>query len=220
VLRSRIAAAATVAVVVLGFGLAAPAFADGSTTTSTTSTTSTTEAPPVVTNAGGSFTVSLPGVGSLTFTVDPATGAVSNVVATADPTGTFTAGTPTTTDEGVQVTFTGKDGTVKVLQAHVDAETGEPVTVTAKAKTKKPCPTTTSSTSTTTPATGTTPTTAEADESNDCDPPEATEPPETPEAQKPAESEKSNVATPEKESDHAPSSSDTSHHSTDGGSGD
>jgi hypothetical protein len=200
-LRSRLAAAATVAVVVFGFGVAGPAFADGA-----TGTTSTTEARPVVTNAGSSYTVSLPGVGSLTFTVDPATGAVSNVVATAA--GTFTAGTPTTTDEGVQVTFTGTDGTVKLLQADVDAETGEPVTVKAEVDTHKPCPTTT-------PATGTTPTTA--DDGEDCDPPEATEPPKPP---KPAEtSEKSEkaekAASPDGETDHGPSSQ-----SADGGGGD
>jgi hypothetical protein len=79
-------------------------------------------AAPTVTQSPSTFTVDLPGVGSLTFTVDPATGALSNLVATADS--GFTAGTPQLTDEGVQVSFTSASGAPTVLQAQVEREDG------------------------------------------------------------------------------------------------
>jgi hypothetical protein len=75
-----------------------------------------------VTQTPSTFTVDLPGVGSLTFTVDPATGALSNLVATADS--GFTAGTPQLTDDGVQVSFNNASGAPTVLQAEVEREDG------------------------------------------------------------------------------------------------
>ena len=109
-LRFRIAAIASASV--LGLGIAAPAFADGLST----------PAPTVSQGAGGSFTVDLPGVGSLSFTVDPTTGVISKVLATAD--NGFTAGTPITSHEGVQVSLTSTAGTATLLQAEVDHENG------------------------------------------------------------------------------------------------
>jgi len=91
-------------------------------------------APPAVTQSGNAFTVDLPGVGSLVFTVDPATGAISNVVVTPAATGGFTVGTPTVSDEGVEVSFTGAGGNSQVLAVQVDHQDG---TVTVKPESDK-----------------------------------------------------------------------------------
>src|SRR5438105_4009585 len=105
-LRTRLAALAGAAV--LGLGLVGPAaFADG-----TSPTTARPASRPQVTSSGDSFTVTLPGVGSVTFTADRS-GNVTGLTATGDP--GFTAGTPTTTAEGVRVAFTGSDGQARVL---------------------------------------------------------------------------------------------------------
>ena len=122
-IRSRIAVMASA--VLLGIGVTAPAFADGSSGPT----------PVVSQSAGGVFTVDLPGVGSLTFTVDPTTGAVSGVVATAAS--GFSAGAPTVSAEGVQVSFTGGSGAVTLLQAEIDHEDGT-VTVKPEAETEQP----------------------------------------------------------------------------------
>lgn len=122
-LRFRIAAIASASL--LGLGIAAPAFADGSLA----------PVPTVSQATGGSFTVDLPGVGSLSFTVDPTTGVISNVLATAD-TG-FTAGTPAASEEGVQVSLTSTGGTVTLLQAEVNHEDGT-VKVQPEAETDQP----------------------------------------------------------------------------------
>lgn len=120
-MSSRVAAATAASL--LALGIAAPAaLADSG--TPGPSTTSTTSARPTVAQTGNAFTVSLPGVGSLMFTVDPATGNVSNLVATADAVGGFTAGTPKVTDEGVQVTFMSPAGDTKTLAADVERENG------------------------------------------------------------------------------------------------
>jgi hypothetical protein len=118
--------AALVAASLLGLGLTAPAALAGSTTP-----------PPTVTQSAGTFTVSLPGVGSVVFTVDPATGAISGLVVTADPAGGFAAGTPAVTDEGVQVHFTSANGTVQALNVEVEREDGV-VKVTAESEADQP----------------------------------------------------------------------------------
>jgi len=79
---------------------------------------------PTVTQTANAVTVSLPGVGTLSFSVDPGTGAVSSLVATADPSGGFTAGTPAISDEGVQVVFTSANGAPEVLSVEVEREDG------------------------------------------------------------------------------------------------
>jgi uncharacterized membrane protein YgcG len=88
---------------------------------------------PTVTQNGSTFTVDLPGVGSLTFIVEPATGTLSQVVVAADS--GFGARTPKITDEGVEVSFTDASGTPTVLQAEVDSEDGM-VTVKPEADTE------------------------------------------------------------------------------------
>lgn len=121
--------------VALGLGLfvtAPAAFADSATTVASASSD------PVVTpGANGSYTVNVPGVGTLTFTVDPATGQVSGVTALVAPeaSATTTAGTPTVTSEGVSVAFTdSSSGLVTTVSAEVDMEDGVPV-VTAETET-------------------------------------------------------------------------------------
>ncbi len=76
-------------------------------------TAPTTPAPPVA----SPYTVTIPGVGSLSFTIDPTTGAVSDVLMT--PADGLTAGTPQITAEGVRVVLTAADGSVRVLEAEV-----------------------------------------------------------------------------------------------------
>jgi hypothetical protein len=63
------------------------------------------------------FTLTIPGVGTLSLTVDPATGVVSDVLVT--PVDGMTAGTPEITAEGVKIVFTAANGTVHVLEAEV-----------------------------------------------------------------------------------------------------
>jgi hypothetical protein len=123
VFRSRTAALAVSAI--LGLAVAAPVAA---------SADSSSQPAPTVSQSASAFTVNLPGVGSLTFVVDAATGAVSQVVATADPGSAFAAGTPKVTDEGVEVVFTDASGTATVLQAEVESEEGT-VTVKPEAET-------------------------------------------------------------------------------------
>lgn len=110
-LRTRTVALATS--VVLGLAIAAP--------TTALADPSGQPAPTVTQNASG-FTVDLPGIGSLTFMVDPSTGAVSDVVATADS--GITAGAPKVTDEGVEVSFTDATGKATVLAAEVENKDG------------------------------------------------------------------------------------------------
>jgi len=79
---------------------------------------------PVVSQSGNAFIVDLPGVGSLVFSVDPASGAISNVVVTAAASGDFTAGAPKVTEEGVEVSFTSPSGTSQVLAVKVEQDEG------------------------------------------------------------------------------------------------
>lgn len=64
------------------------------------------------------YTVTIPGVGTLSLTLDPTTGAVSDVLVT--PVDGLTAGTPTISTDGVKIVLTAKDGTVHVLEAQVE----------------------------------------------------------------------------------------------------
>ena len=73
---------------------------------------------PTVTSSAGTFTVMLPGVGSLSFAVDPTTGAVSSLTVTPVDGSGFTASAPATKSEGVQVLFTSATST-QVLQVEV-----------------------------------------------------------------------------------------------------
>jgi hypothetical protein len=83
------------------------------------------QAQPTVTQAGGSFTVTLPGVGSLSFSVDPTTHALTGLMVTpADP--SIVAGTPMLTDEGVQVLFSSPTG-AQTLEVEVEGEGAVPV---------------------------------------------------------------------------------------------
>ena len=76
---------------------------------------------PTVTQSAGTFTVTLPGVGSLSFGVDPTSGALTALTVTPAPGSGFTAGTPVTTEEGVQVLFTGASGS-QLLEVTVDQD--------------------------------------------------------------------------------------------------
>jgi hypothetical protein len=65
------------------------------------------------------FTVTIPGVGTLSLTVDPVTGVVSDVLVT--PVDGLTAGTPQISAEGVKIAFTAADGTIHVVEAKVQS---------------------------------------------------------------------------------------------------
>lgn len=84
-----------------------------------------TQAQPTVTMTAGSFTVTLPGVGTLSFSVAPGTDTLSDLTVTpADP--SITAGTPVLTDEGVQVRFTTPTG-AQTLEVEVEGDGPVPV---------------------------------------------------------------------------------------------
>jgi hypothetical protein len=87
-------------------------------------------APTVTQDASGTWTVALPGVGTLSFTIDPSTGSVTGLTVTPAVGSGFTAGTPTVTTEGVEVVFS-SGTTSEVLQVKVEQEDGVP-TVTAE----------------------------------------------------------------------------------------
>jgi hypothetical protein len=79
------------------------------------------DTPPTTTtpsSAPAPYTVTIPGVGTISLTLDPVTGAVSDVLVT--PADGLTAGTPQVSTEGVKVVLTAKDGTVHVLEAQVE----------------------------------------------------------------------------------------------------
>lgn len=117
------------AAAMLGFGLAGGptlAWAD-----SAPSQMTSTSAPTVSQDATGLWTVTLPGVGSVSFTVDSTTGAITGLTVLAADGSGFSAGSPTTTDEGVQVLFTSAT-TTRVLQVEVEpGENGPKVTAEA-----------------------------------------------------------------------------------------
>ena len=91
---------------------------------------------PTVTHSAGTFTVTLPGVGSLSFGVDPTSGALSAITVTPTPGSDFVAGAPMSIEEGFQVLFTGTSGS-QLLEVKVDRD--EDVTE-VKAEVESPPP--------------------------------------------------------------------------------
>lgn len=101
----------------LGLGLAGiPAVALADDPPSTASPTR-----PTVTQSAGTFTVTLPGVGSLSFGVDPASGALTALTVTPTPGSDFVAAAPMPIEEGFQVLFTGTSGS-QLLEVKVDRD--------------------------------------------------------------------------------------------------
>jgi hypothetical protein len=101
----------------LGLGLAvipAAAFADDSPSMAPASR-------PTVTQSAGTFTVTLPGVGSLSFGIDPSSGALTALTVTPAQGSGFVAGAPMTTEEGFQVLFSGTAGS-QLLEVKVDQD--------------------------------------------------------------------------------------------------
>jgi hypothetical protein len=76
---------------------------------------------PTVTQSGGTFTVTLPGVGNLSFGVDPASGALTALTVTPAPGTDFVAGAPMPIEEGFKVLFTGTSGS-QLLEVKVDRD--------------------------------------------------------------------------------------------------
>jgi uncharacterized membrane protein YgcG len=107
-LRTRVAALVFGAALAVG-GSVAAAIAPSATASPSGSAESETTLPAT----GGPVTLTIAGVGTVTFTVD-ATGAISNLVVT--PVDGVTVGTPVVTDEGVQVQLTGPGGVMRVLE--------------------------------------------------------------------------------------------------------
>ena len=110
--RTRIAAASISALVVLGgAGVASAQTAPDPTTTipdpTTIAPSPTTIAPDP---APSSFSLTILGLGDLTLTVDPVTGAISDLVVA--PVDGVAAGDPVPVHNGVQIDFTLADGTV------------------------------------------------------------------------------------------------------------
>jgi len=124
--RKRLAIISSASFLGLGLSLAPVAMAAADTPPPASATPSPAAAAPVVTSAGGTFTVTLPGVGSLSFGVDPTTGGLTALtVAPVDGSG-FTAGTPVLTEEGVTIAFTSDAGGT-VLQVEIHPSSTGPV---------------------------------------------------------------------------------------------
>ena len=112
------------ALVAAGLFVTAPAgiaLAQEASTTSTSAALPDGVSGPSGSVGSGDYVVTLPGAGSVTFTVDE-TGAIVALVVTPDA--GVTAGEPVVTDEGVTITFTGPDGAVRVLEIEVETEDG------------------------------------------------------------------------------------------------
>jgi hypothetical protein len=101
-------------------GPAIPAFADSG--------------PNVVPTVTGTFEVTVPGIGLLSFGVD-ASGQVTNLVVA--PSAGITAGAPITTEEGVQVPLTDASGAVHTVDVQIEREDGG-VHVSAEVDTEEP----------------------------------------------------------------------------------
>jgi hypothetical protein len=114
----RTAAASLSAFLVLGGAGVVSAAADTTTTTSPDPTSTTVPADPTPQD----FSVTLAGLGDVTVTVDPTTGAIQNVVVT--PIDGVTAGTPVPVENGIRIDFTLADGTVKAVVLEVEAHKG------------------------------------------------------------------------------------------------
>ena len=106
--------------VALGLGLAGvPAGAFANDSPDSPPPASSTQ--PTVTQSAGTFTVTVPGVGSLSFGVDPTSGALVALTVTPAPGSGFMAGSPRAVEEGVQVLFTGTSGS-RLLAVKVDRD--------------------------------------------------------------------------------------------------
>jgi|GEM_PF-6562190 len=81
---------------------------------------------PTVTSSAGTFTVTFPGVGSLSFAVDTTTGAVSSLTVTPVDGSGVTASVPTATRDGVKVVFTSATST-QVLEVKVVRSPSGPI---------------------------------------------------------------------------------------------
>jgi hypothetical protein len=106
-IRKKVAAAAFGAALGLGTiaATAIPAVASSSSTETRTTVP-----------GGGTTTITLPGIGDLTLTVDPTTGAISNVSLTnLDPSVANAADPVVQPDGGVQIALTMQDGTQQTL---------------------------------------------------------------------------------------------------------
>jgi hypothetical protein len=73
--------------------------------------------------AGGTADITLPGIGTLTVTID-ATGAIVDALLATDP--GVTAGTPVVTPEGVRIPVTLADGTEQTVEISGELEDGVP----------------------------------------------------------------------------------------------
>lgn len=111
-LRSKVAALAVGATLGVGV-MAVPAMAE------TGGTEITTPVP-----GGGSTTITLAGIGTITLTVDGTTGAISGVILTPDA--GVTAGAPVVTPEGVQIPVTLADGAQQTLHVSGEVDGGVP----------------------------------------------------------------------------------------------
>lgn len=111
----RTAAASLTAFLVLGGASTALAM-DTSTTTPDPTTTAPVSTPQDV-------SVTLAGLGDVVITVDPATGAIQNIVVT--PLDGITAADPVPVHNGVQIDFTLADGTVTAAFLEVEAHHGQ-----------------------------------------------------------------------------------------------
>lgn len=116
--RTRIAAAAAALLIAGGvLSVAGPAFADATTTTSTSTTSTlapctpassaplyTARCAPTVVNSSGTVTVTLPGVGSITFTVNPDGTVNTSTAPSVSVIGNnFSAGTPKVSVDGTHI---------------------------------------------------------------------------------------------------------------------
>jgi len=125
--------AAASALALSGLAVAAPAFAQETpsdvTTVTTTGTsddhdTSTEDSGHGTPDAivDGTATVTLAGLGDITFTIDPATGEIQTITVT--PVAEMTAGDPIGIREGIELTFTATDGTIQVIKLRTETEHG------------------------------------------------------------------------------------------------
>jgi hypothetical protein len=124
--RSRVAVLVFGAAIAVGgyatTALASPDTSSTSTPTTAASTPRPTEVENHTTTAGGTVTLTIAGVGTVTLTVDPTTAAISDVVVT--PIDGVTTGAPVTTPEGVKIQVTAADGTMQVLEIKARHEDG------------------------------------------------------------------------------------------------
>ncbi|MBU6330261.1 MAG: hypothetical protein KGR18_09970 [Acidobacteria bacterium] len=98
-----------------GLAVAAPAIAQQAPNNAPTA------ASPIDTAPDGA-TITLAGLGEITITVDPVTGEIQSV--TVAPVADSTADGPVTTHEGLELTFTAADGSVRVVTLRTELDDG------------------------------------------------------------------------------------------------